>query len=325
MVRFSLIFACLIGASALDNGVIETPPLGWSSWNKFHCGIDEQLIRDIADAVNSSGLSAAGYDHINLDDCWMDSQRTATGDLQGDREHFPTGMKALGEYIHDKGLKYGLYLDPGTMTCQRRPGSFRHEVADANYLARVGADYLKHDACYSTDEQQLFVYFSMRDALNKTGRRIGYSICPNDARCNDPGTVMWDASSVANVNMCRGDRICRDVGLDGRPPEVMNGVLRRRGSQRLASGSNSQTPHDIVPTWHSWLCMLDVQVQFDSMRYAGPGHYIMPDMVRVACPRTALHRAQSRPHHQHLAYPLAARPAPLFTYLCAPVQPTDSS
>eukprot|EP00937_MAST-01D_sp_MAST-1D-sp2_P003368 g3368.t1 len=261
--------------------MISVPPLGWSSWNKFHCGINETLIKGVADAVVDTGL-AKYYNHINLDDCWMDKARTANGMLQGDRDTFPSGMKALGDYIHGKGLKYGLYLDPGTLTCQRRPGSFQHEADDARYLASVGCDYLKHDACYSSDAEQLYTYFTMRDALNATGRPIGYSVCPNDARCNDPKQVMWDASSVANVNMCRGDAICRDIGLPGRPPEVTERVLRRPGRAGRASGPDpALAPRDIVPTWHSWLCMLDVQVTFDSMRYAGPGHYIMPDMLEV--------------------------------------------
>ena len=287
MVCLRSLFAAIVAVhvGALQNGMIMTPPMGWSSWNKFHCGINENLIRNITDAIVSSKLAAAGYDHINLDgllgcvvlgliparhlpmgftysnlifcytDCWMDRERTANGDLQGDKKNFASGMKALGDYIHSKKLLFGLYLDPGTKTCQGRPGSFRHEVADAAYLARVGADYLKHDACYSTGSQQLFVYFTMRDALNRTGRPIGYSVCPDDARCNDPSKVMWDASSVANVNMCRGDGICHDIGLDGRPREVTERVLARRGSD-----SKNLDPMDIVPTWHSWLCMLDVQV-----------------------------------------------------------------
>jgi alpha-galactosidase len=259
-----LFFTLFAHASALDNGLILTPPMGFSTWNKFRCGISESLTRGVADALVSSGMRDAGYTHLNLDDCWMDKSRTADGKLQGDLMNFPSGMKTLGDYIHSKSLLYGLYLDPGTMTCQRRPGSYQHEQDDADYLAAVGADYLKHDACYSTPEQQLHVYFDMRDALNKSGRAIGYSICPNSARCNDPSQVMWDASSVANVNMCRGDAICRDYGLADRPRELLGG-----------------RPNDIVPTWHSWLCMLDVQAQFDSMRYAGPGHFVMPDMLEV--------------------------------------------
>ena len=135
-----LLVATTPPSSALDNGLTKTPPRGWSSWNKYHCGISEVLIKGIADAVVSSGLAAAGYDHINLDDCWMDAARDANGDLQGDKKTFPSGMKALGDYLHGKKLRFGLYLDPGTKTCQRRPGSFQHEAADAKYLARVGAD-----------------------------------------------------------------------------------------------------------------------------------------------------------------------------------------
>eukprot|EP01062_Namystynia_karyoxenos_P041934 TRINITY_DN305_c0_g1_i1.p1 TRINITY_DN305_c0_g1~~TRINITY_DN305_c0_g1_i1.p1 ORF type:complete len:433 (+),score=144.28 TRINITY_DN305_c0_g1_i1:68-1300(+) len=260
--RAALLVAGAAGALCLDNGMLATPPMGWSSWNKYACGINETLIRSVADAMASSGLRAAGYDHVNLDDCWMAAERAADGSLLAD-SRFPSGMKALGDYLHSKGFKYGLYLDPGTLTCQRRAGTLGHEQQDADYLASVGCDYLKYDSCYDSAADQLSSYFRFRDALNATGRRIGYSICPDRARCNDPRVVMWDASSVANVNMCRGDQICKDYGLPDRPRELFSKV------------------GDIKPTWHSWLCMLDVQAEFESTRYAGPGHYVMPDMLEV--------------------------------------------
>jgi len=259
MVKVVVLVTMFSASSALDNGVILTPPMGWSSWNKFRCGISSKLIREIADAVKSSGLLAHGYNHINLDDCWMAMDRDKNGHLQASPD-FPEGMSALGDYLHGKGMKYGLYLDPGTMTCQRRPGTQGHEKQDAQFLASVGCDYVKHDACYDSAQHQLRSYFDFRDALNATGRAIGYSICPDRSRCNDPANVMWDASSVANVNMCRGDAICKDfVGYPSSSPRI----------------------GDIIPTWHSWLCMLDVQAQFNSMQYAGPGHYVMPDMLEV--------------------------------------------
>ncbi|XP_065840339.1 uncharacterized protein [Oscarella lobularis] len=253
MKRFSFGVVLLLATSVqcLDNGLIRTPPMGWSTWNKFHCGINETLVKEIAD-VMAAKLSKFGYEYVNLDDCWLDSNRDSAGNLQGDKTTFPSGMKALGDYIHSKGLKYGLYGDPGTHTCQGRPGNEGHETRDAATFASWGCDYLKYDACYATATYQLHAYQDMRDALNKTGRPIGYSICPDASRCNDPNTVMWDASSIANVVMCRGDRLCKTDGAN-----------------------------DIAPTWQSWTCMLDVQMQFNSMGYAGPGHFIMPDMLEV--------------------------------------------
>ncbi|XP_065177533.1 uncharacterized protein LOC135808292 [Sycon ciliatum] len=193
----------------------------------------------------------------------MAAERNSTGYLQADATTFPSGMKALGDYIHGKGLKYGLYGDPGTMTCQRRAGNENHEKIDALTYAEYGADYFKYDSCYASHDYQLHAYMDMRDALNATGRPIAYSICPDASRCNNAKAVMWDASSVANVIMCRGDGgggWCRSH--PGLFPE----------SDQLG---------DINPTWHSWTCILESNIQFDSMRYAGPGHYIMPDIMEV--------------------------------------------
>ena len=125
-----------------------TPPMGWNSWNTFTWNINEQLIRETADALVETGLKEAGYEYVVVDDCWSLKQRDADGRLQADPEKFPNGMKAVGDYLHSKGLKFGMYSCDGTHTCAGYPGSFEHEFQDAETFASWGVDYLKYDNCY---------------------------------------------------------------------------------------------------------------------------------------------------------------------------------
>eukprot|EP01017_Pseudomicrothorax_dubius_P039211 TRINITY_DN5980_c0_g2_i2.p1 TRINITY_DN5980_c0_g2~~TRINITY_DN5980_c0_g2_i2.p1 ORF type:complete len:424 (+),score=73.45 TRINITY_DN5980_c0_g2_i2:71-1273(+) len=174
LLPFALI---LTFAVALDNGVGVQPPMGWSSWNYFACNINETIIRETADALISTGLAAAGYVYVNIDDCWA-KYRDNQGWIHEDEKAFPSGMKALGDYIHSKGLKYGLYSDAGRKTCAGRPGSLFHEEKDAQKYKEWGADYLKYDNCQSYG--WLFPswrYIRMRDALNATGRPIYFGMC----------------------------------------------------------------------------------------------------------------------------------------------------
>ncbi|HTE88147.1 MAG TPA: alpha-galactosidase [Terriglobales bacterium] len=154
----------------------QTPPMGWNSWNKFACDVSEQLIREIADAMFSSGLKAAGYQYVNIDDCWQVS-RDAQGNIVADPARFPSGIKALADYVHSKGLKLGLYTDAGRLTCQKRPGSFDHELQDAKTYASWGVDYVKVDWCYSEGLDPEVQYAKVRDALAQAGRPIVFSIC----------------------------------------------------------------------------------------------------------------------------------------------------
>jgi alpha-galactosidase len=154
----------------------QTPPMGWNSWNKFACDVSEQLIREIADAMVSSGLKAAGYQYVNIDDCWQVS-RDAQGNIVADPARFPSGIKALADYVHSKGLKLGLYTDAGRLTCQKRPGSFDHELQDAKTYASWGVDYVKVDWCYSEGLDPEVQYAKVRDALAQAGRPIVFSIC----------------------------------------------------------------------------------------------------------------------------------------------------
>ena len=154
----------------------QTPPMGWNSWNTFACDVSEQLIREIADAMVSSGLKAAGYQYVNIDDCWQVS-RDAQGNIVADPARFPSGIKALADYVHSKGLKLGLYTDAGRLTCQKRPGSFDHELQDAKTYASWGVDYVKVDWCYSEGLDPEVQYAKVRDALAQAGRPIVFSIC----------------------------------------------------------------------------------------------------------------------------------------------------
>ena len=132
-----------------NNGVALTPPMGWSSWNTFRNTIDENLITDMAKALKATGLLDAGYQYVNLDDCWQSSMRTADGKLQGDLTRFPRGMKPLIEDINDLGFKVGLYTSNGTLTCEDLPASLYHEAIDADTLAEWGVEYFKYDFCHN--------------------------------------------------------------------------------------------------------------------------------------------------------------------------------
>ncbi len=161
-------------------GLADTPPMGWNSWNKFGCDVSEKLIRDTADAMVKSGLRDAGYVYINIDDCWH-GQRDAEGFIQPDPVRFPSGMKALADYVHARGLKLGIYSDAGAQTCGKRPGSQGHEYQDALQYARWGVDYLKYDWCNTGEgkaqRNPREAYATMRDALHAAGRPMVFSIC----------------------------------------------------------------------------------------------------------------------------------------------------
>jgi alpha-galactosidase len=155
----------------------QTPPMGWNSWNKFGCAIDEELIRETADAMVSSGMAAAGYTYVNIDDCWMAPERDPQGRLQPDPQRFPSGIKAIADHVHAKGLKLGIYSSAGTATCQGLPASLDHETTDAASFAEWGVDLLKYDNCNNEGRPAIERYTAMADALAASGRDIVYSIC----------------------------------------------------------------------------------------------------------------------------------------------------
>jgi alpha-galactosidase len=229
-------------AYSLDNGLARTPPMGWNSWNKFACDVNEQLIREMADAMVTSGMKDAGYVYLVIDDCWQ-IDRDAQGNILPDPQRFPSGMKALADYVHSRGLKFGLYSDAGTLTCQKRPGSRGYEFQDARQYAAWGVDYLKYDWCSTGTQNAPASYSIMRDALLKAGRPIVFSIC-------EWGTSkpwLW-AKDVGNLWRTTGDiQDCWDCKRDWGGMGVVH--------------------------------VLDLQDGLES--YAGPGHWNDPDMLEV--------------------------------------------
>lgn len=159
-----------------DNGLARTPPMGWNSWNHFGCDVSSALIRETADAMVASGMQDAGYRYVVIDDCWQ-VDRAPDGRIVPDPQRFPEGMKALADYVHARGLLFGIYTDAGRKTCQGRPGSYGHEDTDARTYAEWGVDYVKVDWCYSDGLDARERYAVFRDALLASGRDIVFSIC----------------------------------------------------------------------------------------------------------------------------------------------------
>ena len=234
-------------AGSPGNTLAKTPPMGWNSWNKFACNVSEDMIRQTADAMVSSGMKDAGYQYVVIDDCWQ-VERDANGNIVADGKRFPSGIKALADYVHGKGLKFGLYSDAGTKTCQGRPGSRGYEFQDARQYAAWGVDYLKFDWCHTSTQDARSSYELMRAALDGSGRAIVFSIC-------EWGTSkpwLW-ANGVGNLWRTTGDISDRWEGKVKWP----NGDCCSNGMTEI----------------------LDEQVGLAS--YAGPGHWNDPDMLEV--------------------------------------------
>ena len=250
MLRHALVAAILlctipfapVGAQRPSDALAPTPPMGWNSWNKFACDVSEQLIRETADAMVSSGMKDAGYQYIVIDDCWQVS-RDSVGNIIVDAERFPSGMKALADYVHGKGLKFGVYSDAGTKTCQGRPGGRGYEYQDARTYAAWGVDYLKYDWCSHGTQNAEASYRLMRDALDASGRLITFSLC--EWGTNKPW--LW-AQGIGHLWRTTGDiQDCWDCRRDWGGMGVVH--------------------------------ILDLQVGLES--YAGPGHWNDPDMLEV--------------------------------------------
>ena len=223
------------------NGLALTPPMGWNSWNRFACDVNEQVVRGAADAMAASGMRDAGYQYVIIDDCWQ-GERDAAGNIQADAKRFPSGIKALADYIHAKGLKFGIYSDVGYHTCGLRPASRGHEFQDAAQYAAWGVDYLKYDWCEAGELNGKEAYTTMSDALRASGRPIVFSLC--EWGTNKPW--LW-ATNIGNLWRTTGDIYDKWEGTD----------RYRRGM----------------------LNILDQQVGLDG--YAGPGHWNDPDMLEV--------------------------------------------
>jgi alpha-galactosidase len=226
-------------------GLASTPPMGWNSWNNFACNVDESLIRQTADAMVSSGMRDAGYVYINIDDCWQ-GLRDSLGFIQPDPQRFPSGIKALGDYIHSLGLKFGLYSDAGKQTCGGRPGSRGYEYQDALQYAKWGVDYLKYDWCNTDSLKAEGAYITMRDALYAAGRPVVFSLC--EWGNNNPW--IW-GKYVGHLWRTTGDiTACFDC-------------IEDHGS------------------WKSWGILQILDKQEGLRMYAGPNHWNDPDMMEV--------------------------------------------
>ena len=164
-------------AQALDNGLARTPQMGFNDWNAYGCNVSEALIKSTALAMHNNGMQAAGYQYVNIDDCWMTHNRDGNGNLVPDPAKFPDGISGTATYVHSLGLKLGIYEDAGSATCAGYPGSLGHERQDANSFAAWGVDYLKYDNCNNQGVNAQQRYTAMRDALAATNRQILYSLC----------------------------------------------------------------------------------------------------------------------------------------------------
>jgi alpha-galactosidase len=245
--------ACLCLASPLSaqkfDGLAQTPPMGWNSWNTFGTNIDEKLVRGVADAMVTSGMQAAGYQYVVLDDGWSAMDRDANGHLVAHPDKFPSGMRALGDYLHSKGLKFGIYNCAGTKTCAGYPGSQGYEGVDARTYASWGVDYLKYDWCNTDGADVKDRFKMMRDALHDAGRPVVLSMC--EWGQSKPWTWAKDVAHLWRTTYDITD--CWDC--------------RRQ--------------------WSSGFKHL-LDAQNDLAQYAGPGHWNDPDMLEVGNPGLTL-------------------------------------
>jgi alpha-galactosidase len=245
-----LIFLLLISPlfAHAQSTLAATPPMGWNSWNKFACNVSETLIKQAADSLVASGMKDAGYQYIVIDDCWQVS-RDKDGNIVPDPQRFPGGIKAVADYVHSKGLKFGIYSDAGLKTCQGRPGGRGYEYQDARQYAAWGVDYLKYDWCSSGTQNAPASYSLMHDALVKSGRPIVFSIC--EWGNNKPW--LWAAEAGGNLWRTTGD-------------------IQDRWEGHLKWGDGTCCSNGV----------LDIVDQENGLQtYAGPGHWNDPDMLEV--------------------------------------------
>uniref|UniRef100_A0A023FUW9 Alpha-galactosidase n=1 Tax=Amblyomma cajennense TaxID=34607 RepID=A0A023FUW9_AMBCJ len=247
---------CLAGTGrGLDNGLARTPPMGWLSWERFLCNIDcttdpencisERLYKTMADIMETQGYRDAGYEFVNVDDCWMSNRRDVDGRLQPNATRFPSGMKALADYIHSKGLKFGIYQDSGLKTCAGYPGSLCHYMTDARTFADWGVDMLKLDGCNVNPRIMDILYPAYTQALNRTGRKMVFS-------CS------WPAYQV-------------DLGM-------------KPNYRAIGRACNLWRNYDdITDSWDSVLSILDyyATVQDTLVGASGPGRWSDPDMLII--------------------------------------------
>jgi len=253
LVPVCFLFLFIVSATASDNGLARTPPMGWNSWNKFHYDINETIIKKVADSFVSKGLKDAGYTYIIIDDAWQ-AGRDKNGKVLADKIKFPSGIKALADYIHSKGLKFGIYTDCGDKTCGGYEGSLNHEQSDANTYAEWGVDYLKEDWCNTSGLDAQTQYKKMSNALAASGRPILFSLC--EWGLSSPW--LW-ASGVGNMWRATADIAdCWDC-----------------------------TAGNLL----GWTVILEQSVNLAP--FAGPGHWNDPDMLEVGNSALSLTESRS--------------------------------
>jgi alpha-galactosidase len=258
-------------AIALTGQLAPTPPMGWNSWNTFQTKIDEDMLKEVVDAFISSGMLASGYQYFVLDDGWMAMQRDPQGSLVADPVKFPHGMKAFADYIHSKGLKFGIYNCAGSKTCAGYPGTRGHEYEDARLYASWGVDFLKYDWCNTDSLNAPEAYKTMSAALRATGRPIVFSIC----EWGGHAPWLW-AGGVGELYRTTGD--------------ITAGFI--------------QDKHMADWTALSVISILDKQIPI--RQYNGPNHWNDPDMLEVG---NGMSYVEDKSHFSlwcMLAAPLAA-------------------
>lgn len=242
-----IFLACLICHAQKFQGLALTPPMGWNSWNTFQTNISEDLVKQTADIIVSSGMKDAGYSYLVLDDGWMAMQRDSiTGDLIPDPKKFPNGMKVVIDYVHSKGLKFGLYNCAGTKTCGGYPGTRGYEYQDARLYASLGIDYLKYDWCNTDGMTTKEAYGTMSKAIRAARHPMIFSLCE------------WGNSQPWQW--------AKDVGQLWRTTGDINAIF-----DGIKSYGN----------WHANGVMTIVDMQDTLYKYAGPGHWNDPDMLEV--------------------------------------------
>ena len=245
LLAIALFFFSTINAQKFE-GLAMTPPMGWNSWNTFQTNISEKLVKETADKMVSSGMKDAGYQYLVLDDGWMAMERDSAGNLVPDPQKFPNGMRELVDYVHSKGLKFGLYNCAGTKTCAGYPGTRGYEYQDARFYASLGIDYLKFDWCNTEGINAKEAYTTMSKALKKAGRPIVFSLC--EWGSNKPW--LW-AENVGQLWRTTGD---------------------------ISAVFDGYIDHG---TWKQAGVMLIADQQQGLAKYAGPGHWNDPDMLEV--------------------------------------------
>ncbi len=239
-------FPVAVSYSQKFEGLAPTPPMGWNSWNTFQTNISAKLVMEIADDMVKSGMKDAGYSYIVLDDGWMKKERDSNGNLVPDPQKFPNGLKPVIDYVHTKGLKFGLYNCAGTLTCAGYPGTRGYEYQDARFYASLEIDFLKYDWCYTDGINAKEAYRTMSNAIKTAGRPIVFSLC-------EWGTYepwLW-AKDIGHLWRISGDIFnCFDCVED----------------------------HG---TWKSWGVTSIIDMRKNIRQYAGPGHWNDPDMMEV--------------------------------------------